>query len=215
MMSGTFVCNACCFFCRAFSPFSARVTSSVIWGSISSHRSALYLPTVLSSTRRNTCGGRGGEGNKFEHKDWLLVGAVLILADYPTRASYAEGRKCLSSKSAAPRMPDGGGVYINRAVKKRSGGNKKTRLTSSQQSSMAKTLSRRSGLKDDWESAQCHSEPPGKIESRVVGRTDVRDCLCGAWYDIGVEVPLRLSDPSNRANRDGARQRVGGVGANN
>ena len=59
------------------------------------------------------------------------------------------------------------------------------RLASSQQPSMAKTLSRRSGLKDDCGSAQCNSEPPGKMESLALGRTDNRwDCLDDAWYDI-------------------------------
>ena len=48
---------------------------------------------------------------------------------------------------------------------------------------MARTLSRRSGLKDDCGSAQCNSEPPGKMESLALGRTDNRDCL-GARYDI-------------------------------
>ena len=36
-------------------PFSAREISSLICGSISSVRSALYLRTVASSMRRNTC----------------------------------------------------------------------------------------------------------------------------------------------------------------
>lgn len=60
---------------------------------------------------------------------------------------------------------------------------KRARLASSQQSSMARTLSRRSGLKDDCGFVQCKSEPPGKMESRALGRTDNRDCL-GARYDI-------------------------------
>jgi len=53
-MTGTFVCNICCVFCSAFIPFSARDISSVIWGSISSLRSALYFSTVFSSTNKNT-----------------------------------------------------------------------------------------------------------------------------------------------------------------
>lgn len=52
------------------------------------------------------------------------------------------------------------------------------RLASSQQSSIARTHSRRSGLKDDSGSVQCHSEaPPWKIESRARGRAESRDCL--------------------------------------
>ncbi len=51
-------------------------------------------------------------------------------------------------------------------------------LASSQQSSIARTHSRISGLNDDGcELSRCKSEPPGKIESRALGRVDSRDCL--------------------------------------
>ena len=50
-------------------------------------------------------------------------------------------------------------------------------LASSQQSSMARTLSRRSGLNDGCEPSRCNSEPPGKIDSRALGRADSRDFL--------------------------------------
>lgn len=43
-----------CLRLKAFRPFSARSMSSLICGSISSVRSALYLRTVPSSTRRKT-----------------------------------------------------------------------------------------------------------------------------------------------------------------
>jgi hypothetical protein len=57
---------------------------------------------------------------------------------------------------------------------------------------MARTHSKRSGLKDDCGSAQCNSEPPGKMESRALGRTDNRDCL-GARYDILIDpTPLTV-----------------------
>ncbi len=55
---------------------------------------------------------------------------------------------------------------------------------------MERTLSRRSGLKDDCGSAQYNSEPPGKMESLALGRTDNRDCLDGAWYDILLKDPV-------------------------
>jgi hypothetical protein len=88
--------------------------------------------------------------------------------------------------------------------------NRVGRLASSQQSSMARTLSRRSGLNDDCGSAQCNSEPPGKMESRALGRTDNRDCLGAWWYDI-LKVSLELELDLGRA----LGQRVGGVGVKN
>jgi hypothetical protein len=40
---------------------------------------------------------------------------------------------------------------------------------------------------------QCNSEPPGKMESLALGRTDNRDCLDldDAWYDILKDPILR------------------------
>lgn len=90
----------------------------------------------------------------------------------------------------------------------------RARLASSQQSSMARTHSKRSGLKDDCGSARCNSEPPGKMESRAFGRTDNRDCL-GAWYDILKDphtTQLIVVTPSASGR---ALARVGGVGVKN
>ena len=107
-----------------------------------------------------------------------------ILADFPKPASYAEAQKCHSLRYVAPRMPGSKLKKLKMSfpflLLLR---NRGARLASSQQSSIARTLSRRSGLKDDCGSAQCNSEPPGKMESRALGRTDDRDCL-GARYDI-------------------------------
>lgn len=50
----TLVCNMVSLFMRSLRPLSARASSSRICGSTSSVKSALYLRTVASSTRRNT-----------------------------------------------------------------------------------------------------------------------------------------------------------------